>query len=312
MPKISIIVPVYRAEKTLRQCVKSIVSGEEKDLEIILVEDCSNDGSWALCQKLAEEYPQVVCLQNDRNRGVSHTRNRGLDAATGQYVIFVDSDDWVSEDYAKLLGNAIENHPGKLIVCGYTQMDYVNDTKYTKRDYGIDDTAVLDRQQFHRLSGAVMLQQLWNKIFCLSDLRKAGIRFDEAICVGEDYQFVMDAIEALDIQECVILPKPLYFYIRRGTGSLMDHWTEHETYEQALSRAIRLENLCGFHSDRLESFKNGYAYRIMWQTTWPRKKKRQTVCEILGRKKGSRFYCRQKLIRWRENLRALFRSGCQQ
>jgi hypothetical protein len=92
----------------------------------------------------------------------------------------------------------------------------------------------------------------------------------------------------------------------------MDHWAEHETYEQALSRAIRLENLCGFHSDRLESFKNGYAYRIMWQTTWPRKKKRQTVCEILGRKKGSRFYCRQKLIRWRENLRALFRSGCQQ
>lgn len=312
MPKISIIVPVYRAEKVLRQCVESIVSGEEKDLEIILVEDCSNDGSWALCQKLAEEYPQVVCLQNDRNRGVSYTRNRGLDAATGQYVIFVDSDDWVSEDYAKLLGNAIENHPGKLIVCGYTQMDYVNDTKYTKRDYGIWDTAVLDRRQFCRLSGAVMLQQLWNKIFRLSDLRKAGIRFDEAICVGEDYQFVMDAIEALDIQECVILPKTLYFYIRRGTGSLMDHWTEHETYEQALSRAMRLENLCGFDADRLESFKKGYAYRILWQTKWPGKKKRQTVRKILGRKKGNRFCCRQKLIRWRENIRAWFRSGHQQ
>lgn len=311
MPKISIIVPVYRAEKTLRHCVETIVFGMEKDVEVILVEDCSNDGSWPLCQKLAEEYSQVMCFQNDRNRGVSYTRNRGLDVATGRYVMFVDSDDWVTESYAKQLGNAMEENPGKLIVCGYTQTDYLSHTEYTTRDYGISDTTVLYRQDFHRIADAVMLQQLWNKIFDLSDLRKAGIRFDEAICMGEDYQFVMDAIEALDIQECVIIPQSLYCYIRWGTGSLMDHWAEHETYEQALGRAMRLEKLCGFDADRLERFKEGYAYRILWDTDWSGKKKRETIREILGSKKGSRFCCRQKLIRWRQNLRKRFRCGCQ-
>ena len=160
------------------------------------------------------------------------------------------------------------------------------------------------------MADAVMLQQLWNKIFNLSDLRKAGIRFNEAICMGEDYQFVMDAIEALDIQEYVIIPEPLYYYIRWGTGSLMDHWAEYETYEQALDRTMRLENLCGFDADRLERFKEGYAYRILWDTNWSGKKKRETIREILGSKKGRRFCCRQKLIRWRETIRKRFRREC--
>lgn len=62
MPKVSVIIPVYKSEGTLRRCVESIIFGEEQDLEVILVEDCSPDGSWALCQQLAQEYSHIVCL----------------------------------------------------------------------------------------------------------------------------------------------------------------------------------------------------------------------------------------------------------
>ena len=293
MPKISVVVPVYRAEKTLRRCVESIIYGQEQDLEVILLEDCSDDGSWALCQQLAQEYPQVVCLQNDRNRGVSYTRNRCLDAATGQYLLFVDSDDWVSGSYAKALITAAEENPGKLIACGFTFLDYPN---HTRRDYGIGDTTLLTRPDFYKLSENVMLQQLWNKVFPLAEIRKAGIRFDETICMGEDYRFVMDMIETLDLQECVIIRQPLYYYIRWGNGSLMDQWSKHETYEDALARAMRVERLCGRDQFGLEQFKEGYAYRIIWETPLSNKQKLATVKKILGEKRGSRFYCKQKIL----------------
>lgn len=305
MPKASVIIPVYKAAETLRRCVESLLSGQQKDLELILIEDCSGDESWAVCQQLAQEYPQVVCLQNERNRGVSYTRNRGLDAATGRYVLFADSDDWVSAEYAETMIAAADKNPGKLVACGYTQIDQRDDTR---RDYLICDTKLLERREFYKLSEAVMLQQLWNKVFCLEDLRKAGIRFNESICMGEDYQFVMDAIERLDISECVIIGEPMYFYLRSGNGSLMDHWHEHETYEEALNREIRLEKICGQGSERLERFKEGYAYRIMWDTPLPRKEKIAQVHAILGKKRGNRFYVRQKLIRWRNAVLDLGRS----
>lgn len=299
MPKISVIVPVYNAEKLLRRCVESIVFGEEQDLEVVLIEDCSKDGSWQLCQKLAQEYPQVRCLHNDRNRGVSYTRNRGLDEATGQYLLFVDSDDWVSGSYARTLITTAEENPGKLVACGFTFIDH---TKNEKREYGIDDTRLLPRQQFHRLSAAVMLQQLWNKVFLLEDIRRTGIRFNETISMGEDYQFVMDLIEAMDYQQCVIIPRPLYYYIRWGNGSLMDEWSRHETYADALGRALRVEHLCGPDSARLELFKEGYGYRILREKSLTEKQKRATVYEIYGKDRGSRFYRKQKLLQLREQL----------
>lgn len=305
MAKISVVVPVYNAEKLLRRCVESIVFGEEQDLEVILIEDCSKDGSWALCQALAEEYPQVMCLRNDRNRGVSYTRNRGLDTATGQYLLFVDSDDWVSGSYVKTLITAAEENPGKLIACGFTFIDH---TKTVRRYYGITDTGLLDRKDFHRLSGAVMLQQLWNKVFDLAQIKKAGIRFDETISMGEDFRFVLDMIEALDYQQCVVISQPLYYYIRWGTGSLMDEWSKHETYADALERTLRVENLCGLDQSRMENFKAGYAYQIIWETPLPKKQKLATVQEILGEEEGLRFYRRQQLIFLRSKVLKLCRT----
>lgn len=282
MPKISVIIPVYKAEKYLRKCVESIVYGEEQDLEVILVEDCSPDGSWQLCQQLAEEFAQVKCLRNDRNSGVSYTRNRGLDTASGQYVLFVDSDDWVSGSYAKTLIEAQEANPRKLVVCGYTFLDHVSKSRCI---YDLPGTSTLPRQDFLKLADAVLLQQLWNKVFSLELIRKTGIRFDETICMGEDYQFVMDVLEAADCQECVILHKPLYYYVRWNNVSLMSTWASGENYCRALAWMERMSRICGLpepeeHSVRL--LKEQYLYSLAISSKLSGREKRQAIRELMG------------------------------
>ena len=129
---------MYNAQQTLCKCVESIVLGQERDLEIILVEDCSRDDSWELCKRLKNTYPQVRAVQNARNSGPSFTRNSGLDEATGEYVLFVDSDDWVSAAYAKRLLDVQALHKDRLVVCGYVFLDYISGRRCT---YGVRETA---------------------------------------------------------------------------------------------------------------------------------------------------------------------------
>ena len=103
-PLISVIVPVYRVEQYLDRCVQSLLSQTYPALEIILVDDGSPDGCPALCDQYAEKYPQVKAVHRE-NGGLSAARNTGLQHASGQYIAFVDSDDWLTEDaYAYAMG----------------------------------------------------------------------------------------------------------------------------------------------------------------------------------------------------------------
>lgn len=108
MPKISVIVPVYNAEKYLPECVESVLHQTLSDLELILVDDGSTDGSPALCDAYAGQDRRVRVIHK-QNGGVSTARNAGLDVATGSYIAFVDSDDYIAPDmYEKLLAKAVE------------------------------------------------------------------------------------------------------------------------------------------------------------------------------------------------------------
>ena len=111
---ISIIVPVYNAEKALRRCVRSLVGQTYRNLEIILVNDGSKDGSLGLCRKFAGEDARIRVIDQP-NGGVSSARNAGLDAATGKFVMFCDSDDWTEPDWCAAMGENYEE--GDLTIC---------------------------------------------------------------------------------------------------------------------------------------------------------------------------------------------------
>ncbi|MBR2595193.1 MAG: glycosyltransferase family 2 protein, partial [Solobacterium sp.] len=102
MPKVSVIIPVYNAEKNIERCADSVLNQEYRDLELIMVDDGSKDGTAAILDELAARDERVRVIHKP-NGGVSETRNRALDMAAGKYVQFLDADDWIPADSTKLL-----------------------------------------------------------------------------------------------------------------------------------------------------------------------------------------------------------------
>ena len=125
-PIVSIIVPVYNAEKFLNRCVDSILGQEYKDFELILVDDGSRDMSGSICDAYAKTDERVVVIHKE-NSGVSDTRNQGIERAKGTYLQFVDSDDWLTPDATKLMVRAAEND--------YYQAKFGNFTEEEIRQY---------------------------------------------------------------------------------------------------------------------------------------------------------------------------------
>lgn len=266
---VSIIIPVYNAEKTLVRCVESILYGKKRsNIEVILVEDRSPDSSWKVCRMLEEEYASVRCLQNEKNSGVSYTRNRGIDAATGKYVLFVDSDDWVSGTYAEELLHVVRSYERDLVLCGYWFFNRVAKTTQKFVYCENEEVTRVDQDELFALSAAVLMQQLWNKIFRLDVIRQYGLRFDETQSMGEDFQFVLDYMRAAQPAGCVVLNRPLYYYIRANSSSLMSKFglTEQEAESNRLHMLWELtgdmENTRAQYERACENAKLAKLYQI--------------------------------------------------
>lgn len=130
MPKVSVIVPVYNSEQELRDCLDSLVEQTEKDIEIIVIDDASTDNSPAIEAEYQKKYPNVKVYRNERNLGQSETRNRGIELAEGDYIAFLDSDDYVNPGmYEELYQAAVENNMPELISTG---LKFVEGSEYRK------------------------------------------------------------------------------------------------------------------------------------------------------------------------------------
>ena len=116
MPKISVIIPVYNVEKYLRQCLDSLVNQTFKDIEVICVDDCSTDGSFKILQEYAQKDSRFIVLKQEVNQGPGVARNRGLDVATGDYIMFLDPDDWYELDACESAYNQIEANQNDFVL----------------------------------------------------------------------------------------------------------------------------------------------------------------------------------------------------
>lgn len=298
----SVIVPVYNAEKTLRRCVESIVFGTYRDVEVILVEDHSADESWTLCRELEQQFDNVRALRNDRNRGVSYTRNRGLDAAMGDYILFCDSDDWVSGCYVQELLRMVQCDSSVLPVCGFHFLDQVQNFR---QDYvwkvGAAETEDVPVCMAFDVMDKTLLQQLWTKIFKRSIICKKNIRFDESQTIGEDFQFVLDYICCGDISHFRILDKALYYYTRNG-GSLMSKFGLIDQ-ENEYARLNALKGLTGDitrYECALAQLKQNYVFHAM-RSTLARKEQLEFAKRILG-EEAVAFYRQQRFVQVKEKI----------
>ena len=214
--EVSIIVPVYQAERDLRRCLDSLVGQTLGAIEIICVDDGSTDGSAAILSGYAARDPRVRVLRQE-NAGQSAARNAGLAAATGAFVMFCDSDDWAEATWCAELHGAVSACP---------EADMAVARAFIDGDCAKGRRRELERNQRLRFSGArpsgVGLfprvdHSVWTKIFRRSMLERHALRFPLGeLC--EDWSFSYAALAAS--RSVVFLDRPLYHYVQRAGSTL--------------------------------------------------------------------------------------------
>ncbi|HFI0235614.1 TPA: glycosyltransferase family 2 protein [Streptococcus suis] len=137
MEKVSVIVPVYNGEKHLRQCVESIMAQDYKNLEILLINDGSTDGSALLCEQLRQQDPRVRVVHKVKNEGLGAARNTSLEVATGDYIVFVDADDWIDPNHVSDLHELLTRTGSDVAISNFTQ--YYEETGQFNLHIGADD-----------------------------------------------------------------------------------------------------------------------------------------------------------------------------
>ena len=215
-PTVSIIVPVYNAESTLRRCVDSILNQDYRDFELILVNDGSQDGSGAICDAYAAQDPRVIAIHKP-NTGVSDTRNLAISRARGTYLQFLDSDDWITPDATTLLVQTARQHDCDLVISDFYRV--VGERVSRKGD--IDDDTVLTREEYaaHMMENPADFYYgvLWNKLYRRSIVERWNLRMDPEISWCEDFMFNLEYIR--HAETFCALQVPIYYYVKTK-GSL--------------------------------------------------------------------------------------------
>jgi glycosyltransferase involved in cell wall biosynthesis len=199
-PAVSIIVPIYNTEPYLKRCLDSLINQTLKNIEIILINDCSPDNSWALMQEYAKKDDRIVLINHKVNRGVSVARNDGMKVAKGEYVGFVDSDDYVDLDFYETLYNNTENGKIDVVKGG------VKTVKSGNEIIRYDNKGMKNK--------LVLFGYFWSRIYKRSFLREHKIKFTPNCIYGED--------QALPIKSSLLSDKikfvdsTYYNYMRRS------------------------------------------------------------------------------------------------
>lgn len=221
---ISIIVPVYNTQTFLARCVQSLLDQTFRQIEIILIDDGSTDSSLDICQQFAT-IDSRINVYHQANKGVSAARNQGLLLASGDFVMFVDSDDFVESTICEDLVEAIKSFPSALTAfCGYNFVHTKNNT-VTKTEHIIPKTKnISSHKDFAHNYGSFLNNKiflaLWAKLFSLRIIKDNGLRFDTNIHIGEDLMFLQAYYCALPSFDTAIINKTLYYYVVKESGSL--------------------------------------------------------------------------------------------
>lgn len=254
---ISIIVPVYNTEKWLHRCVDSLLAQTYTDFEVLLINDGSTDGSGVICDEYAIRDPRVRAFHKS-NGGVSSARNLGLDNAKGEWINFVDSDDWVESHYLEVLINQVGD--SDLSICDF-KLQGTND-KWTDKI----DTACIEESNLATFYTEIYpnceMTAPWAKLLKHEYIKKERIRFDESLHTIEDTLFILDYL--YHVKSIVTTHEKFYNYWRGEVG--LSNPNLQKTYtlvaaSKILNSLNRLAKVCPINVNLLfEKIIGGYIY----------------------------------------------------
>lgn len=215
--KVSIIVPIYNAQKTIERCVDSILNQDYTDFELLLIDDGSKDESGVICDAYAAKDERVRVIHKE-NSGVSDTRNLALDEAKGEYLQFLDADDWITPNATRLLVESAEQNNCDMVISDFYRV--IGERLSHKGS--IDEDGVLSREEFANF----MMENpadfyygvLWNKLYNRTIVEKYHLRMDSKISWCEDFMFNLEYIRYCE--NIYVLQVPIYYYVKTK-GSLV-------------------------------------------------------------------------------------------
>lgn len=190
----SFIVPAYNASKTLGNAIDSIINSD-RALEIIIVNDGSSDNTREVIEEYSKKY-SIIRPIHQENKGASASRNIGIEAAIGEYLCFVDSDDTLSDSYAQKVNNIVHDRQFDLVIFGYNRVTYnkdgfVKEYRVSFPDYEFNSIEK-NENYVTKLIKHILFNHIWNKIYRTSIIKTNNIRFDSDVKIGEDYMFNLD------------------------------------------------------------------------------------------------------------------------
>lgn len=247
MAKISIIIPIYNVEQYVEQCIKSVITQSMKDIEIICVNDCGQDNSMRIVERYAAKDNRIKILHHKNNKGLGPARNTGLKYASGEYVMFLDSDDWLEKDACEIAYKQISQNNNDFTFFGIYTFYEETKEKVINNDRLLAFMGNIWNKNItiNDLSKPFMSYcECWYKIYNLKFIKNFKITFTDSKCYFEDQPFYFKVL--LYSNNFSVIDKPLYNYrIReKSISQSVESWDSLlETRKKILVELKNLHNV---------------------------------------------------------------------
>ncbi len=216
--KVSIIMPVYKVEEYVGKAIESIQAQTLTDWEFLIVDDGTPDNSGVICDEYAAKDDRITVIHKE-NGGAPSARNVAIDKASGEYMYFMDSDDWAEPTMLEDMYNLAKRDNAQLVIAGFYIDTYVGGDKYITDDYKVEDMKFPDKESFrknaYKLFDKNLLYTPWNKLFDAEYIRTNNLKFPTTF--WDDFPFVISVIK--HIERVTITAKQYYHFLRARTES---------------------------------------------------------------------------------------------
>lgn len=263
--KITIIIPVYNCRwEWLKGCLDSITAQLHESVEVIVLDDASSDTASALeCERYVANWKQVTFSRNDKNRGVSYTRNRGMELSRGEYLWFVDADDWIEPEAITLLLRVLENEKPDTVFFEYSRC-WRDHSVPEHRSICPEACTYFSREMAKRMILSNDFNSPCTILFSREILKQNGLRFDETMKLGEDFCFNYHYL--CQFRKGSYIARSLYNY-RQNEGSATHTFSTEKVRDTGVGYWIRRNLLSEYFSDqeknRLEAEMTDTYYRAL-------------------------------------------------
>lgn len=264
MSEVSIVIPIYNAEKTLHKCIKSVLNQSYKDIEIVLVNDGSKDNSLKICRKYGEEDKRIVVIDK-KNEGSIKTRRKGVEIAKSRYIMFVDADDWIHEDTLKILYNETIGSQSDITVCNAYRvlseraiLRRKNVSVYFQEDKTYEGDEIRTELVEAYLYGHPFPAFLVAKLYKKSILLESGKYLNRIHFLGEDLYYNIEIF--LKVSRIRVIKKPLYYY---RTGGLTSRYMPYMFDDAVNGYEIQKQVIEEYYSDMADKEFDGISIMLL-------------------------------------------------